>query len=31
MSEYYPKFPKFQTLSGKLSWIHYAELLSIGR
>lgn len=25
----YLKFPKFQTLSGKLSWSHYTELLSI--
>ncbi|MGC8943896.1 MAG: PDDEXK nuclease domain-containing protein [Caldisericia bacterium] len=25
----YIKYPKFQTLSGKLSWSHYAELLSV--
>ena len=25
----YMKYPKFQTLSGKLSWSHYTELLSI--
>ena len=25
----YLKYPKFQALSGKLSWSHYAELLSI--
>jgi len=25
----YIKYPKFQTLSGKLSWSHYVELLSI--
>ena len=25
----YIKFPKYQTLSGKLSWSHYTELLSI--
>lgn len=26
----YIKYPKFQTLSGKLSWSHYVELLNIG-
>jgi len=25
----YVKYPKFQTLSGKLSWSHYIELLSV--
>jgi predicted nuclease of restriction endonuclease-like (RecB) superfamily len=25
----YIKYPKFQTLSGKLSWSHYVELLSV--
>lgn len=25
----YNKFPKFQTLSGKLSWSHYTELLGV--
>ena len=25
----YIKYPKYQTLSGKLSWSHYTELLSI--
>jgi len=25
----YIKYPKFQTLSGKLSWSHYVELLGI--
>ncbi len=25
----YLKYPKFQTLSGKLSWSHYVELLSV--
>jgi len=25
----YMRFPKFQTLSGKLSWSHYTELLSV--
>ena len=29
MRQFYLKYPKFQTLSGKLSWSHYAELLSI--
>lgn len=27
--QFYLKFPKFQTVSGKLSWSHYAELLTI--
>lgn len=27
--QFYLKFPIFQTVSGKLSWSHYAELLSI--
>ncbi|MBN8700644.1 MAG: DUF1016 family protein [Chitinophagales bacterium] len=26
---FYSKYPKFQTVSGKLSWSHYAELLTI--
>lgn len=26
---FYIKYPKFQTLSGKLSWSHYSELLTI--
>lgn len=25
----YIKYPKFQSLSGKLSWSHYTELLNI--
>ena len=25
----YLTYPKFQTLSGKLRWLHYTELLSI--
>ncbi len=29
MRQLYIKFPKFQTLSGKLSWSHYAELLGV--
>ena len=29
MRMFYLNYPKFQTLSGKLSWSHYAELLSI--
>ncbi|MBU4501697.1 MAG: DUF1016 family protein [Nanoarchaeota archaeon] len=29
MRQFYLKYPKFQTLSGKLRWSHYAELLSI--
>ncbi|MFH1510385.1 MAG: PDDEXK nuclease domain-containing protein [Candidatus Woesearchaeota archaeon] len=29
MRQLYLKYPKFQTLSGKLSWSHYAQLLSI--
>ena len=29
MRQLYLKFPIFQTLSGKLSWSHYAELLSV--
>lgn len=29
MRSLYIKYPKFQTLSGKLSWSHYGELLSI--
>jgi len=30
MRQFYLKYPKFQTVSGKLSWSHYSELLSIG-
>lgn len=29
MRQLYINYPKFQTLSGKLSWSHYCELLSI--
>jgi len=29
MRLFYLKYPKFQTLSGKLSWSHYVELLSV--
>ena len=29
MQTVYIKYPKFQTLSGKLSWSHYAELLTV--
>jgi predicted nuclease of restriction endonuclease-like (RecB) superfamily len=29
MRLFYFKYPKFQTLSGKLSWSHYTELLSV--
>ena len=29
MRQFYLKYPKFQTLSGKLSWSHYVELLGI--
>ena len=29
MRQFYLKYPKFQTVSGKLSWSHYSELLSI--
>lgn len=29
MRLFYIKYPKFQTVSGKLSWSHYSELLSI--
>ena len=29
MKKFYITYPKFQTLSGKLSWSHYCELLSI--
>ena len=29
MRKLYVTYPKFQTLSGKLSWSHYCELLSI--
>jgi len=29
MRQFYIKFPIFQTLSGKLSWSHYAELLGV--
>lgn len=29
MKKLYTYYPKFQTLSGKLSWSHYCELLSI--
>ncbi|HLC81020.1 MAG TPA: PDDEXK nuclease domain-containing protein [Candidatus Nanoarchaeia archaeon] len=29
MRQFYLKYQKFQTVSGKLSWSHYAELLSI--
>ncbi|MBX2897919.1 MAG: DUF1016 family protein [Cyclobacteriaceae bacterium] len=27
--QFYLKYPKFQTVSGKLSWSHYAELLTV--
>ena len=27
--QFYIKYPNFQTLSGKLSWSHYAELLTV--
>lgn len=27
--QFYLKYPIFQTVSGKLSWSHYAELLTI--
>jgi len=30
MRQFYLKYKKFQTVSGKLSWSHYSELLSIG-
>ncbi len=29
MRQFYLNYPKFQTVSGKLSWSHYSELLSI--
>lgn len=29
MRKFYITYPKFQTLSGKLNWSHYCELLSI--
>ncbi|MFH0978997.1 MAG: DUF1016 N-terminal domain-containing protein [Candidatus Woesearchaeota archaeon] len=29
MRQFYQKYPKFQTVSGKLSYSHYAELLSL--
>lgn len=29
MRKFYITYPKFQTLSGKLSWSHYCELLNI--
>ena len=29
MKKFYLKYQKFQTLSGKLSWSHYCEILSI--
>ena len=29
MRQFYLKYPIFQTLSGKLSWSHYAELLGV--
>lgn len=29
MRKFYTTYPKFQTVSGKLSWSHYCELLSI--
>lgn len=29
MRKFYITYPKFQTVSGKLSWSHYCELLSI--
>lgn len=29
MRQFYLKYPKFQTLSGKLSWSHYVELLGV--
>ena len=29
MKKFYVTYPKFQTVSGKLSWSHYCELLSI--
>ena len=29
MKKFYLKYQKFQTVSGKLSWFHYCEILSI--
>jgi len=29
MRKFYLKYQKFQTVSGKLSWFHYCEILSI--
>ena len=29
MKKFYLKYQKFQTMSGKLSWSHYCEILSI--
>ena len=29
MRQFYIDYPKFQTLSGKLTWSHYCELMSI--
>lgn len=29
MRKFYLKYQKFQTVSGKLSWSHYCEILSI--
>jgi len=29
MRLFYQRFPIFQTLSGKLSWSHYVEIISI--
>ena len=29
MRQFFLKYPKFQTLSGKLSWSHYVELLNV--
>lgn len=29
MRQFYIKYPKFQTLSGKLNWSHYVELLGV--
>ncbi|MFH1564716.1 MAG: PDDEXK nuclease domain-containing protein [bacterium] len=29
MRQFYIKYPKFQTVSGKLSWSHYVELLGV--
>ena len=29
MRQFYLKYPKFQSVTGKLTWTHYAEILGV--